>query len=137
VTDPTEIPGAAGPLAQRYGTDRPRRRWLGLALGGLVAGVLLAWAVWAGTAQDDAPIEAQVTAYDVIGTHEVRVKVEAHFTDPGADGGTCLVRATAEDHTVVGELNLTADDLRAARDSWIPIRTERRATTASLVRCTD
>jgi hypothetical protein len=28
------------------------------------------------------------------------------------------------------------DELRAATGSWIPMRTERRATTAALVRCT-
>jgi hypothetical protein len=138
VTDPTEIRAQheRGQLAQRYGAGRPKRRGLALVLGGSFAAALLAWAVWAGLSQDIPAIDAQVTAYDVVSTHEVRVKVDAQFRDADTDG-TCLVRATADDHTVVGELNLTADDLREAGDAWIPIRTERRATTATLVRCTD
>jgi hypothetical protein len=130
VTDPTEI------LAQRYGSGRPRGRRVGLALGGLLAAALLAWALWAILEQDQAAIEADVSSYRVVGTHEVQVRLRTHFRDAGADG-TCLLRATAEDHTIVGELNLTAAELRAAKGSWLPIRTERRATTATVVRCTD
>lgn len=96
---------------------------------------LLAWAVWAALDTGSTGLDASVTSYDVVSTHEVRVKVAIHPRDPDVDG-TCLLRATAEDHTIVGELNLTADELREATGSWIPIRTERRATTAALVRCT-
>jgi hypothetical protein len=124
-----------GILEHRYGADRPRRRGLAIVLGTVVALALLAWAIWAGTAQEDPPLEAQLTAYDVVSSHEVRVKVDAHVRDPGTSA-TCLVRATAEDHTVVGELTLTADQLRRSAGAWIPVRTERRATTAEVVRCT-
>jgi hypothetical protein len=123
-------------MAERYGSARPRRRVLALAVGALLVGALLVWAIWAAWLQGTPAIRADLTAYDVVGTHEVRVKVAASFRDDHA-GGSCLIRATAEDHTVVGELNLTADQLRAAQGSWIPVRTERRATTAALVRCTD
>jgi hypothetical protein len=136
VTDPTEISDrhAAQSMAARYGTDRPRRRLVGILLGGLLATALAAWAVWAMSSQDSDPIEAQVTSYDVVSTHQVRVKVAAQFRDADVTG-SCLVRATAEDHTIVGEVNLTADQLRAVRGSWVRIRTERRATTATVVRC--
>ena len=139
MSDPTENP-ASGPASgrstgpsDRYGDGR-RRRALPIALGVLVALVLLAWAVWAGFTSQPA-IDAQLTSYDVVSTHEVRVKISAHFRDDHTTG-TCLVRATAEDHTIVGELNLSAEDLRAATGRWISMRTERRATTATLVRCT-
>jgi len=138
VTDPTEIraQSTAQRMAERYGSARPRRRVLAIVAGMLVVGALLAWAVWAAWLQGTPAIRADLTAYDVVGDHEVKVKVAAKFRDEHA-GGSCLIRATAEDHTVVGELNLTADELRAAQGSWIPVRTERRATTAALVRCTD
>jgi hypothetical protein len=129
VSDPTEI------IAERYGTGRPRRRGLAIALGSVFAAALLAWAIWAALAQDDESVDAEVTAYHVVSSHEVQVKVDAHLKDAGAHV-TCLVRATAEDHTVVGELNLTADEIRASAGSWIAVRTERRATTAELVDCT-
>jgi hypothetical protein len=96
---------------------------------------LLGWAVWAALDTGSSALDASVTSYDVVSTHEVRVKVSIQPRDASVDG-TCLLRATAEDHTIVGELNLTADELRKATGSWIPIRTERRATTAALVRCT-
>ena len=128
MTDPTEI------LATRYGADRPRRRGRALALGIVVAVALTAWAVWAAASQGGQPIDAELTAYNVVSDHEVQVKVDVQIHDAGTTA-TCLVRATAEDHTVVGELNLTADQLRAAEGDWIPVRTERRATTAELVDC--
>ncbi len=63
------------------------------------------------------------------------MRISAHFGDDRSDG-SCLVRATASDHTVVGELNLTTDELRGAQGSWIQIRTS-GGTTAEVVRCTD
>jgi hypothetical protein len=141
VSDPTEIPApstdpSADSLAHRYGRDRRRGRVAGLAAGGVLVALLLGWAIWAAASQDEDPLQVDVTSYQVVGTHEIRVKLAAHFRDADT-GGTCLVRATAQDHTVVGEVNLTADQLREAQGTWIPIRTERRATTATLVRCTD
>jgi hypothetical protein len=145
VTDPTEIsaqaptpaPGQASSqgLQQRYGGARPRRR-TPIVLGTMLALALLAWAIWAGTASGNRPIDASVSSYQVVDTHEIQVKIAAHFRSDDVEG-SCLVRATAADHTVVGELSLTADELRAAGRSWISIRTERRATTAEVVRCSD
>jgi hypothetical protein len=122
-------------MTQRYGADRPRRRGVALALGSVLVTALLAWAVWAALDTGASGVDADVMSYQVVSTHEVRVKVVVRSHDDGADG-SCLLRATAEDHTVVGELNLTTEEIRKASGVWIPIRTERRATTAELVRCT-
>jgi hypothetical protein len=105
---------------------------IGLAV--LLVGALTGWAVWAAST-DQPAIDATLTSYHVVSDHEVQVQVTARFRD-AHPRGTCLVRASAEDHTVVGEINLTAAQLRSARGRWIPVRTERRATTAELVRCT-
>ena len=129
MSDPTE-----NAVLDRYGAGRPRRRPLAIVLGVLFALLLAGWAVWAGMGSRPA-IDAQLTAYDVVSTHEVRVKIHATFRDADAQG-SCLVRATAQDHTIVGELNVTADQLRSSTGRWISVRTERRATTATLVRCT-
>jgi hypothetical protein len=72
----------------------------------------------------------------VVDSHQVQVKVSARLRDADT-AGSCLVRATAEDHTVVGELTLTAAQLRADSGHWVAVRTERRATTAAVVRCSD
>lgn len=135
MTDPTEI-RAQEALAQRYGADRPRRRGPVIAAAAVLVTALAVWAAWAAWFQDDPSIEADVTAYDVVSTHEVRVEVAVHLGD-GAVRGSCLLRATAQDHSIVGERTMTATELRDARGSWISIRTERRATTAAVVRCTD
>ena len=142
MSDPTEIaaevptPGLTPGLPQRYGGARPQRRVLPIVLGTLFALVLTAWAIWAGLASDDRAIDATVASYQVVDAHEIQVRIAAHFRDDKVQG-SCLLRATASDHTIVGELNVTAAQLRTAGDSWIPIRTERRATTAEVVRCTD
>ena len=134
MTDPTEISAEPG-LPRRYGGTPPRRR-TPVVLGTLFALALLAWAVWAMSATDGNGLDASVSSYRVVSSHEVQVRISAHFGDDRSDG-SCLVRATASDHTVVGELNLTTDELRRAQGSWIQVRTERRATTAEVVRCTD
>ena len=141
MSGPTENPprenSRSGPPAAvpgRYGASRPSSRPIVIVLAVLLVGVLTGWAVWA--ASTDRPaIDATLTSYDVVSSHEIRVQVTARFRDAHPHG-SCLVRATAEDHTVVGEINLTADQLRSSRGHWIPVRTERRATTAELVRCT-
>ena len=134
MSDPTEIPAAGPALAQRYGGGRRRRT--PLVLGTLLALALLAWAIWAMWANGHRAIEADVTSYQVVDSHQIKVKLRTHFRDDGVDG-TCLVRATAADHTIVGELNLTADQIRSASGDWIAVRTERRATTAEVVRCSE
>jgi len=138
VSDPKAIPDerVAQQMARRYGTDRPRRRGLLVALSALLATALLVWIAWAAWFRSEPAIEAQVFAYDVVDTHETRVKVDVRFRDERVEGG-CLLRATAADHTIVGELNLTVAELREAGDDWISVRTEREATTVSLVRCTE
>lgn len=138
MSDPKAIPGdrTAQELAQRYGTDRSRGRVVVVALAAVVATAFLVWLAWAAWFHGDPAIEAKVVAFDVVDTHETRVKVAAQFRDDRVEGG-CLLRATASDHTIVGELNLTVAELREAGNDWIPVRTEREATTVSLVRCTE
>lgn len=78
-------------------------------------------------------IDAEVTRYDVVDDRLVKVQIEVRIADDAR--GSCLVRATAEDHTPVGDLNLTETQLRDREGEWIELRTERRATTVELVRC--
>jgi hypothetical protein len=132
VSDPSE--NRSQGLPERYGTRRPRRRPVPIVLAVLLIGGLTAWALWASLSRP--AIEATLTSYDVVSSHEVRFKLSTHFRDDKATG-TCLVRASAQDHSIVGELNLTADQLRTTRGQWISMRTERRATTATVIHCGD
>jgi hypothetical protein len=121
-------------LQERYGTGHPRRR-VAIIVATTILGVsFISWLAWAAWFQSDPAIRADLTSYDVVSTHEVKVKIEARFRNDHVQG-SCLVRATASDHTIVGELNLGVAELKAFDGKWISIRTERRATTVALIRC--
>ena len=121
-------------LAARYGTHRPGRRIALIGISTLLALAFGTWLAWAAWFHSDQPIRAEVAAYRVVDAHEVQVKLATQVRT-GAQG-TCLVRATAADHTIVGELNLRVADLLRSDGDWISLRTEREATTVQLVRCT-
>ncbi|HEY0902252.1 MAG TPA: DUF4307 domain-containing protein [Marmoricola sp.] len=132
--DPKEI--RADLLADRYGTDQPLRRVVVVTVAVVLGVALLLFVAWAAWFHSSPAIDAAVTRFEVVSEHETRVQVEARYRDPDVRGN-CVLRATAEDHTIVGEANLSVDELREAAGSWIPLRTERKATTVTLVRCTE
>jgi len=63
-------------------------------------------------------VDAAVTRYDIVSTHTARAQVQATIRDENSDA-VCLIRATAADHTIVGELNLSVADLRRYAGKWI------------------
>lgn len=105
-----------------------------MVLTAALAVVFLVWLGWAAWFHSTPAVTAGVAAFDVTGEHEVKLRVE-YRTDEGAEGG-CLFRATAEDHTIVGERTFTVAEMRAADGDWLSMRTERRATMVERVRCT-
>lgn len=123
-------------LQDRYGTGHPRRRLVVIGATTLLAIVFLGWLGWAAWVHSDQAFDAELSAYDVIGPHQAKVKMEISVRHADA-AGSCLIRATASDHTIVGELTLTVPQMVAAQGQWIPIRTELLATTVEKVRCTD
>jgi hypothetical protein len=136
VSDSFKIRFVSDLLQERYGKPSPRRRLVYLAATTLLAIVFLTWLGWVAIFHSNPAIDAQVTAYDVVSSHQIKVKLLPQLRDDAVKG-SCLIRATARDHTIVGELNISAAELRAADGDWIPIRTERRATTVEKVRCTE
>ena len=122
-------------MRERYGTVSPRRRTVVVVATTVLAMVFLTWLAWVAIFHADPALDAEVTSFDPVDAHQVKVRLDTRFRDDDVRG-SCLVRATARDHTIVGEANLSAADLRAAGSGWIPVRTERRATTAEVVRCT-
>ena len=123
-------------MRERYGTESPRRRLVIVVATTVLAIVFLSWLAWVAIFHGSPAIDAELTAYDVVDSHQVKVKLAPELRDEDVKG-TCLIRATARDHTIVGELNISAAELRAADGRWIEIRTERRATTVEKVRCTE
>lgn len=121
-------------LQERYGTGHPRRRIVLIVATSVLAVTFISWLAWAAWFHSDPAIDADLTSYEIVGTHEARARVQARFRNADVDG-SCLLRATARDHTIVGELNVSAAELRTNRGKWISVRTEREATTVELVRC--
>lgn len=120
-------------LAERYGRSRRGGRVLVAVVVGLIVLAGLVWVGWAAWFHSNPDIRAEVASFDVVDAHEVRAKVEVRL---GGDDvtGTCLVRATALDHTIVGERNVQVAELGEGT-SWVSVRTERRATSVTLERC--
>jgi hypothetical protein len=122
-------------LAERYGRPSPRRRTVIVGATTLLAIVFLTWLGWVVIFHANPAIDSAVHSFKPVGDHRIDVKLDTRFRNDHVRGN-CLVRATARDHSIVGELNLSAEQIRAAGGDWIPIRTERRATTVEVVRCT-
>lgn len=122
-------------LADRYGTASPtRRRAIVIASGvvGVVALVWLAWAVWFQSTPD---VQSSIRSFDVVDTHAVNAEVVVKPRSKDVEA-SCLLRAFAVDHSVVGELNfkVTGADTNTLRA--VTLRTEREATSVELVGCT-
>jgi hypothetical protein len=122
-------------LQQRYGTPSRLRRNTIIVCSSILGVVLLGWLLWAAVGNADKPIDVQVESFKVVSGHEIDVKVQSRFSSATVQG-SCLFQATASDHNVVGEVNLSTETIRKDGDTWIPIRTERRATTVQSISCT-
>jgi hypothetical protein len=124
-------------LTERYGSPSPvARRALVLLVAVLAAASLavLAWLIFGG---GHSSVRSGLVTWDVLDEHTVTTRVDVRLEGDDAVA-TCLLRAVAEDHTVVGELHF---DVRAAdlEDTTVlerEIRTERRATSVEMVGCT-
>lgn len=123
-------------MLERYGAASPRRRMVLRVATTVLAIVFLGWLAWVIGFHSDPAIETEVQAYEVIDAQHVQVKLASRFRDSSVEG-TCLIRATARDHTIVGERNLTVTEIRAADGDWISIKTLNRADSVEKVRCTE
>ncbi len=121
-------------LEERYGVRSTFSRGLTVAAAIGVAGIALAWLVWAAWSQTDREVGAKPRSFDVVSAHEVAVVVDVHRVE-GA-GVRCRVSAQAEDHTTVGEDELTvpSGDERDLRLT-LTLRTSRRAATVIVDDC--
>jgi hypothetical protein len=105
------------------------------AVGVLVA-ASLAWLVWTIVAHSTPTVHSDMVSYEVHGQHEARATftVVRNSRDVTAN---CLLRASANDHSVVGELNVRVGPSDSATVTLQrSMRTEREATTVELVGCT-
>ena len=122
-------------LAQRYGIPRTRRRPMVVAALVVLAVAGLAWVVWAAYFHGRPLASSELVSFEPPTEHAVTATVTVVRRDAEVEA-SCLLRATAEDHSIVGELNFTVD---ATADTTATltkeIRTEREATAVELLGC--
>ncbi len=117
-------------LAERYGAPSPVRRRLVVAAIGLVVVVLAGWLVWSTLFHATPGVESQQAAYDIVDDNRATALVSVSLEDGVV--ASCTLRAFADDHSTVGELAFEPVDGR----NDVTIRTERRATSVTLLGCT-
>ena len=124
-------------LTERYGAPSPVLRRTLLAVVTVVVAAFLGWLAWVALAAGDPDVTSELVGWDVRDEHAVDTRVDVRLrTDDVV--ATCLLRAYAEDHTVVGELafEVTEADVANGTELARVIRTERRATSVESVGCT-
>lgn len=120
--------------ADRYGVSSPWRRRSLIGATVLLGAVFSAWLAWTAFSHAEPEVRSELVTYDVLGEHTATAEVSVVVRDEDVTGATCLLRAVAEDHTVVGEASFEPDV--TSRSYTQDIRTERRATSVELVGCT-
>jgi hypothetical protein len=121
-------------LAERYGAPSGGLRSL------LVAGVVvlavagLVWLAWVVMFHGRPQVTSQLVAFEVRGEHAATATYDVARREPQVRA-TCLLRAFADDHAVVGELTVPVTSGPASARLTSTVRTERRATTVDLVGC--
>ncbi|GGF54095.1 hypothetical protein GCM10011519_30020 [Marmoricola endophyticus] len=121
-------------LAARYGTHRPVARLVTLVVVVIVAVVALGWLAWAAWFHSSESIDADIVGFEVRGPHQVRTTLALRVADTSTTG-TCLLRASAEDHSIVGEQSVPVKGLSGTSQRYVDVRTERAATTVEVARC--
>jgi uncharacterized protein DUF4307 len=121
-------------LAHRYGAPAPWRRRILVAASVALGLAFLGWLAWTAYAHSTPAVESDLVTYSVDGEHEATARVAVSLKDPDVRA-TCLLRAFAEDHSVVGELSFTPEH-GADQPLEVTVRTERRATSLELIGCT-
>ncbi len=122
-------------LATRYGTRSRGGRRLLLAGVTVVALVFLGWLAWVIADQTDPHVTSDMVSFEVVDEHAATATftVARRTSDVTA---TCLLRAQAPDHSIVGELNVPVGPGGERRQTLTEtVRTERKATTVDLIGC--
>ena len=121
-------------LTDRYGAPAPWRR-RALVVGCVVLALAFGgWLAWTTASHSTPDIESELIGFETVDEHTSTAVVEVDFGSDAIEA-TCLLRALAEDHSVVGELSFSATPELGRRYEQT-VRTERLATSVDLVGCT-
>ena len=123
-------------LADRYGAPSRARQRVVIAASGVLGVVFVGWLGWTALFHGDPEVSSDIVTWSIEDEHTATAEVDVRLSDDAE--ATCVLRAYAEDHTVVGELSFRVDAAALESGSRLEqeIRTERRATSVELVGCT-
>jgi len=122
-------------LATRYGIRSPVRRRLLLAGVTVVTLAFLGWLAWVILEHGDPEVTSEIVSFEVVDQHTATATFTVARRTPEVEA-SCLLRAQAPDHAVVGELNVAVgpggERVQTLTET---VRTEREATTVDVVGC--
>ena len=118
-------------IAQRYAAQPSRWPKVFLVLGVVLTFVLAIWLAWAVWVHSTPEITSDLVRWKVVDDHTVTATLDVDMKT-GAQDPSCLLRAYAEDHTVVGDSSFVPENGR----NEVSIRTERLATSVEKIGCT-
>ena len=121
-------------LAERYGVAPAWRRRALLAVVAVVVLVFGVWLAWTVYDHSTPSVTSELEGYDVVDDHSVTAVLVVAL-DSADVKASCTLRASAEDHAIVGELTFTPDPSLGRRQVQT-IRTDRRATSVESLGCT-
>ena len=121
-------------LADRYGAPAPWRRRALITTCVVVAAAFLGWLGWTTWVHSTPAVDSDLVSYTIDDEHQATARVSVRLRDPDVEA-SCLLRAYAEDHSVVGEVSFTPE---YGEDQPLTqtVRTERLATSVQLIGCT-
>jgi len=106
-----------------------------ITLAVLVAAASLGWLVWVIIFHGRPLVRSDIVSFQVDGQHSAQATMTVVRRTADVDA-SCLLRAQAEDHSIVGELNFNVDSAEPATTTLTrSIRTERKATSVQLLGC--
>ncbi len=122
-------------LSQRYGSPSATRTKAVVALVVVVAAASLSWLVWVMLEHGRPEVQSSMVSFRAEGQHAAVARFDVVRRSADIEA-SCLLRALAADHTIVGELDVTVgpgDPTTQTLEKTI--RTERAATSVDLVGC--
>lgn len=126
---------ATDELNQRYGARTPHRRLILVAFSTVLVTAGLAWLTWVIAFHGRPMARSDIVSFAVVNQHEATATVAVVRRDREVEA-SCLLRAQAADHSIVGELSFRVGASHDATTTLTrTLRTEREATSVSLVGC--
>lgn len=122
-------------LSQRYGSPSATRTKAVVALVVVVVAASLSWLVWVMLEHGRPEVQSSLVSFRAEGQHAAVARFDVVRRSADIEA-SCLLRALAADHTIVGELDVAVgpgDPTTQTLEKTI--RTERAATSVDLVGC--